>query len=326
MSSTDPRDSLLLRRAPEQARSEPTIALPDEATPVEPTGPYVDPADRPALAAPRPRRWIAPLVVALAMVATYVGWRVLQPPPPPVVATPQEAPPKPAPEVAQEPAEKHPLPDALSGGKADVSLPSLADSDAVLSAAIVALANNTALRELLRQTDVARRVVATIDNLPRNKVPWKLLPVTPPSGAFLVAGPASRPTIDPRNGARYAPYMRIVDAIDPKELATVYGAYYPLLQEQYRALGYPAGNFNDRVIEAIDDLLATPVRTAPAVVTQPKVLYEYANPDLEARSAGQKMMLRLAPADAEKVKAKLHEIRDLLTGAATAETRQQGKQ
>jgi hypothetical protein len=316
---------MLLRRAPESVRSEPTISLPDEATPVEPAGPYVDPADRPALAAPRPRRWIAPIVVALAIIGTYVGWRLLQPPPPPVVAVPEVAP-KPAPEVAQEPVEKHPLPDALSGAKPDVSLPSLADSDAVLSAAIVSLASNTTLRELLRQTDVARRIVATIDNLPRNKVPWKLLPVTPPSGAFLVAGPAARPTIDPRNSTRYAPYMRIVDAVDPKELATVYGAYYPLLQEQYRALGYPSGNFNDRVIEAIDDLLAAPVLTAPPVVTQPKVLYEFANPDLEARSAGQKMMLRLAPADAEKVKAKLREIRDLLTGGATAEARQQGKQ
>src|SRR5262249_8881906 len=110
MSSTDPRDSLLLRRTPESARSEPTFALPDETTPVEPAGPYVAPADRPALAAPRPRRWIAPIVVGLAIAGVYIGWRVLQPPPPPVVAT-QEAPPKPAPEVAQEPAEKHPLPD-----------------------------------------------------------------------------------------------------------------------------------------------------------------------------------------------------------------------
>jgi len=319
MASTDPRDSLLLRRAPEGA--EPTIA-PEEI--VEPAGPYVDPSDRPALVAPRPRRWIAPVVVGLAIAATYIGWRVLQQPPPTVAAP--APPPKAAPEVAQEPAERHPLPEALSSAKSDASLPSLADSDAVLSAALLSLANNTALRELLKQTDVARRLVATIDNLPRSKVPWKLLPITPPSGAFLVAGPASRPTIDARNSARYAPYMRIVDAVDPKELATVYGAYYPLLQEQYRALGYPSGNFNDRVIEAIDDLLATPVLTAPPVITQPKVLYEYANPDLEGRSAGQKMMLRLAPADAEKVKAKLREIRDLLTGAANVGARPQAKQ
>ena len=119
--------------------------------------------------------------------------------------------------------------------------------------------------------------------------------------------------------------MLIVAAVDPKELASVYGAYYPLLQEQYRALGYPAGNFNDRVIEAIDDMLAAPVPATPPALTQPKVLYEFADPDLEARSAGQKMMLRLGAADAAKVKAKLRAIRKELAAAGPPDAESQGK-
>jgi hypothetical protein len=326
MAMTDDRDSLFLRRTPPSAPLEDVVA-PLEAAAAGPAGLYVDPADRPALVASRPRRWVAPIVVAVAIVVTYAGWRALQPPPspPPVVAAPEPTPPKPAPEVAQQPAVKYPLPDALSGAKTDVSLPSLADSDAVLSAAIVAMASNTTLRNLLQKTDVARRIVATIDNLPRTKVPWKLLPVAPPSGAFVVAGDAAHTTIDARNGARYAPYMLIVAAVDPKELASVYGAYYPLLQEQYRALGYPAGNFNDRVIEAIDDMLAAPVPSAPPALTQPKVLYEFADAALEARSPGQKMMLRLGAADAARVKAKLRAIRKELAAAGPPESEAQAK-
>lgn len=327
MAPTEDRDSLFIRRAP--PGTPPDNIAPDDGAAVEPPGFFVDPADRPAPVVSRQRRWVAPVVVAVAIVVTYAGWRVLQPPPasppPPAVAAPEEAPPKPAPEVAQQPAVKYPLPDTLSGTKTDVSLPSLADSDAVLGAAIVALASNTALRSLLQQTDVARRIVATIDNLPRSKVPWKLLPVAPPSGAFVVAGDAAHATIDARNGPRYAPYMLIVAAVDPKELASVYGAYYPLLQEQYRALGYPAGNFNDRVIEAIDDMLAAPVPAAPPALTQPKVLYEFTDPDLEARSAGQKMMLRLGAADAAKVKAKLRVIRKELAAAGPPDAESQGK-
>jgi len=322
----DNRDSLFLQRTPPAAPPEDVVAPPEDEL-GEPAGFYVDPADRPVLVASRQRRWVGPIVVAIAIVVTYVGWRALQPPPspPPVVAAPEPTPPKPAPEVAQQPAVKYPLPDALSGAKPDASLPSLADSDAVLGAAIVSLASNTALRNLLQQTDVARRVVATIDNLPRSKVPWKLLPVAPPSGAFVVAGDAAHATIDARNGARYAPYMLIVAAVDPKELASVYGAYYPLLQEQYRALGYPAGNFNDRVIEAIDDMLAAPVPATAPALTQPKVLYEFADPGLEARSAGQKMMLRLGAADAAKVKAKLRAIRKELAAAGPPDAESQGK-
>ena len=40
-----------------------------------------------------------------------------------------------------------------------------------------------------------------------------------------------------------------------------------------------------------------------------RVLYEFAAPDLETRSAGQKMLLRMGPDNAARVKAKLREIR-----------------
>jgi hypothetical protein len=233
MGTTDDRDSLFLRRTPSAARPEDVVAPSEEAL-GEPAGLYVDPADRPALVASRPRRWVGPIVVALAIVVTYAGWRALQtaPSPPPVVAAPEPTPPKRAPEVAQQPAVKYPLPDALSGAKPDVSLPSLADSDAVLRAAIVSLASNTALRNLLQQSDVARRIVATIDNLPRSKVLWCL--ADDATKRCLWSPATQHAPIDARNGALRALHAAC-RAVDPEELASVYGAYYPLLQEQYRA-------------------------------------------------------------------------------------------
>ncbi|OIQ76552.1 hypothetical protein GALL_417610 [mine drainage metagenome] len=45
---------------------------------------------------------------------------------------------------------------------------------------------------------------------------------------------------------------------------------------------------------------------------QPKVLYQFADPKLEARSAGQKIMIRMGADNAAKVKAKLAEIRQEL--------------
>jgi hypothetical protein len=90
--------------------------------------------------------------------------------------------------------------------------------------------------------------------------------------------------------------------------------FYPLIQQDYRDLGYPKGYFNDRLIEAIDDLLAAPESKDPLQVVQPKVLYQYADPELEARSAGQKIMMRIGNENAAKLKAKLQEIRRELTG------------
>ena len=43
----------------------------------------------------------------------------------------------------------------------------------------------------------------------------------------------------------------------------MYKQYYPLFQQAYVDLGYPEGYFNDRLVEVIDHLLATPGRDRP---------------------------------------------------------------
>ena len=90
--------------------------------------------------------------------------------------------------------------------------------------------------------------------------------------------------------------------------------YYPLFQQAYRELGYPDGYFNGiRLIVVIDHLLETPDVIEPVALTQPNVMYEYADPELESRSAGQKIMMRMGSENAARVRAKLREIRAVLT-------------
>ena len=66
------------------------------------------------------------------------------------------------------------------------------------------------------------------------------------------------------------------------------------------------------MIEVIDHLLATPDVKEPIALTQPKVLYEFADPALQELSAGQKALLRMGPDNETRVKAKLREIRKAL--------------
>jgi hypothetical protein len=49
-------------------------------------------------------------------------------------------------------------------------------------------------------------------------------------------------------------------------------------------------------------------------LTQTNVMYEYADPMLESRSAGQKLLMRSGPENEAMIKAKLREIRAALTG------------
>ncbi|HMA87876.1 MAG TPA: DUF3014 domain-containing protein, partial [Burkholderiales bacterium] len=159
---------------------------------------------------------------------------------------------------------------------------------------------------------VITRIVATVDNLPRHNAPEKVMPVKPVAGAFVVRKAGDTVTIDDANAARYTTYVTLFDALPVKKMVQVYVYFYPLFQKAYEDLGYPNRYFNDRLFETIDDLLAAPEPQDPIVLAQPKVLYTFADPALEERSAGQKIMMRMGLANEQKVKAKLRLIRRAL--------------
>ena len=170
-----------------------------------------------------------------------------------------------------------------------------------------------AVQNLIVKTDLARHIVVTIDNLPRKKVAERLKPVKPIAGKFAVSGPDGAQTIAPENAARYNAAVKVVEKADTQTLTAAYFKIYPLLQKAYVDLGYPNGYFNNRLVEVIDHLLATPNPTGPVKVVQPNVMYEFADPSLEALSAGQKALIRMGPENAAKVKAKLRELRAAVT-------------
>lgn len=211
---------------------------------------------------------------------------------------------------------QHPIAQAAPAPASTAPLPALDASDADVAAAFLALADGSPLDRLLQRDQVIRRIVATVDALPRQSVASEILPVRAPKGAFLVRGTDGGITIDPRNAERYAPYLQVLQKVDPKALVAWYVRHYPLFQQAYRDLGYPKGYFNDRLVAAIDDMLAAPTPAAPVQLIQPKVFYRYADAGLEARSAGQKLLMRLGPADEALVKSKLRILRGLLTGSS----------
>jgi hypothetical protein len=89
----------------------------------------------------------------------------------------------------------------------------------------------------------------------------------------------------------------------------------PLFQQAYTELGYPDGDFNERLIEVIDSLLAAPEIHEPLRLIKPEAFYLLTNPDLEALPAGQKVLLRMGPDNARRVKVKLQEIRAALVSS-----------
>jgi hypothetical protein len=118
--------------------------------------------------------------------------------------------------------------------------------------------------------------------------------------------------------------MQIIEGADPQALVAWYVHAYPLFQEAYRQLGYPKGYFNDRLIVVIDDMLTAPEPTQPPELVRSKTHYVYADPAMESLSAGQKLLIRVGPANEAKLKTQLRAIRARLIGqtlpAAAAST------
>lgn len=244
------------------------------------------------------------VIVLLAALYFYHFWFQNQSPPAPASVAPvgpvAETPAPAGPQV------RHPissLPDAAE------PLPSLEDSDGPIGQALGEMLDAKTLARLFQLDSLVRRFVVTLDELPRKKLPQKYSLAKPVAGKFVVAGAEESLIVASRNYQRYTPYLVFAETIDVGRLVTVYRHFYPLLQEEYRNLGQPTKYFNDRVVEAIDDLLATPELTDAPRLVQNKVYYEYADPALEERSAGQKIMLRMGNDNAARAKAVLREIR-----------------
>src|SRR5688572_31376737 len=104
----------------------------------------------------------------------------------------------------------------------------------------------------------------------------------------------------------------MIASLDAQKLMTQYARYYPLFQESYENLGHPPQHFNDRLVEVIDHLLETPTVRDPISLARPNVLYEFADPKLESLSAGQKLLIRMGSANADRIKDKLRELRAAL--------------
>lgn len=220
-----------------------------------------------------------------------------------------------SPPVAVADAIRHPL--AQDAAASDAAAPVVdTDPDVAARAGLGALFGEQVLTEWLIPDQLLRRLVATTDNLARNARIEPLRPLRTPGTPFAVSRTVldastgtERITLGEQNFARYDTVVGLLAMADMAQAAMRYRQLYPLLQRAYEDLGYPDRYFNDRVVDTIDHLLATPEPQAPLLLEQPKVLYRYADAALESRSAGQKLLLRMGVSHTRTIKQKLRDFR-----------------
>ncbi|MFM9925481.1 DUF3014 domain-containing protein [Variovorax sp. H27-G14] len=276
------------------------------------------------------------IAVLVLLAAAFFGWRWYQQQqlkpaePTPVAAAANDAPAPPPPAAVEPSGPQNPV-DALA--PPDAALPKLADSDSRVMKALADLLGAKNAQAFLRSDGVVNRFVSTVDNLAREHAPANAWPVQPTGQRFIAEGQGEAQAISANNAARYNAFVLLAQSIDPAKAAAVYARLYPLFQQSYEELGYPGKYFNDRLIAVIDHLLQAPEPQGPVLVRlvevkgevpsqRPWVRYEYVDPQLEAMSSGQKIMVRMGPENERKVKASLRGLRQQIATGDVAKKKQ----
>lgn len=253
---------------------------------------------------------VVALVAGLGAAAWYFRDALLPPDEPAAVVA--ATPPEEAPPALAGPAYPLPPPETEAADAVLVPLPPLDDSDSYFLLALTDIMGGD-FRQLLATEAVIDRFVATVDNLPRSHVAERVRPVGRLTSTFAAEPSGDDYVLGPANFARYDAIINLVVTADNGRIIAMYRRFYPLFQEAYARLGYPDAYFNDRVVEVIDHLLATPEPAGPVRLVRPNVLYEFADPALQALSSGQKLLLRMGPEHRARVQQKLRELRDRVT-------------
>ncbi|MGQ0528820.1 MAG: DUF3014 domain-containing protein [Panacagrimonas sp.] len=220
---------------------------------------------------------------------------------------------------------QHPMPEPVADA---TPTPPLEESDGSAMQTLRELFGAEPVESFLLPREFIHRLVLLVDSLDREALPLWLRPVRRVAGSFqantlTLAGEerGQRIEIATTNVARYEPSVAMLERVDATRLAAAYQRYYPLFQDAYDRAGNPrARYFNDRLITIIDHLLATPVVDEPIALVRPKVIYLYADPELQALSSGQKTLLRMGRDNAARVQAKLRQIRSAIVALPTKGT------
>ena len=204
-------------------------------------------------------------------------------------------------------------------------LPTLNQSDVAVVAALQGLGADGLLQMVIPE-EILRKFVRAVDAVEEGKLINEYRPIVSPKGVLLVdsfhatvAGGELGNTeeveqfrMSAKNYKRYDVYATMVTLLDSDATVAMYKRFYPLLSEAYKEMGLSKGNFHSVLIRAIDNIIEAPDASGDMILVRPKVYFEFADPALEKLPATHKLMLRMGPENANRVKSSLKSLRSKL--------------
>jgi hypothetical protein len=194
-----------------------------------------------------------------------------------------------------------------------VNLPPLDQMDGFLRPLLQALSNRPELARWLATDDLVRQLAMAVDRAAAGDSPARDFKVVAPSSPFVAARRGSRPIVDPSSYKRYDGLVQTVISIDASKVANIYKTIRPRLNEAYQQSGNAGRNVDAAVIAALDILIETPVVKDPVeLIETGGAGWAYNDDRLEALLPTQKQLLRMGPANVDRLLVWLRALRDAL--------------
>jgi hypothetical protein len=230
----------------------------------------------------------------------------------PVVITPVELPES----VPETPIEQTPIeePESIAttddvvptGESAAVTiepLPTLDESDDFVEAKTLAIANGMKIAPMILKKDIARQFVVFVDNLAQGNMVRKASPLKGPDTKFTVSEITNKIYLNPDSYHRYDLYANFIEELSDKDLISTYNELKPLFAEAFTELGYSNIDFDTRMQQVFSMVTDAPIIEDPIELSSISVNYKFVDPNLEALPNAQKLLIRMGPENARKIKA-----------------------
>jgi hypothetical protein len=186
-------------------------------------------------------------------------------------------------------------------------LPALEASDDFVREQVSLL--SPGMTEWLKQDDLVRRFAVVIDNARVGDYPRSQLAFLIPTAKFPVRQQGDRMFLDPDGYHRYDSFVDTAIGVDPERAATLLRTLSPLLVESLKELGAKDSDPTTAMREGIEQILATPDLDGEVELIQPKVYYQFADPNLESLKPLQKQLLRMGPQNLARIKGYLTQVK-----------------
>ncbi len=191
-------------------------------------------------------------------------------------------------------------------------LPSLDNSDAFVRDRMLLIKHKSELQSWLNTDDLLRRSASYLDGLARGNTLSKVFPLTPPEGSFAMHKDGETIWLNAGNYERYDSTVGVLTSFNMKSMGQLFHFMRPLLENAFAEMGYRPRQMDGIILQAIDNILATPIIVEPIRLTRDSVAYKFADPELEALLPVQKQLLRTGPENTQRLQQQALALKDAL--------------